>query len=107
MRPVLVVQADGLNRHSPTVIIVIITSQLKKMKMRTHLILPWISGLHKTSAVFAEKMREIDKSRLISYCGSVSENFMKEVDRSLKAALGIGCKSRTGRSSRRKGRHNR
>jgi len=49
-------------------------------------------------------MREIDKSRLISYCGSVSEAFMKEVDRSLKAALGIGHKSRPGRSVRRKGR---
>ena len=104
MRPVLIVQDNGLNRHSPTVIVVIITSQLKKMKMRTHLILPWVRGLPKTSAVFAEKMREIDKTRLISYCGSVSEAFMKEVDRSLKAAVGIGHKSRSGRSVRRKGR---
>lgn len=105
VRPVLIVQEDDLNRNSPTVIVVIITSQLKKMKMRTHLLLPWIRGLPKQSAVFAEKIREIDKSRLLSYCGNVSEEFMKEVDRTLKAALGIGYKAsvkRRKKSRRRK-----
>ena len=89
IRPVLIVQDDGLNMNSPTVIILIITSKLKKMDMRTHLMLPRVCGLPKQSAVFAEKMREIDKSRLISYCDRVNESFMKQVDRAMKSALGM------------------
>ena len=73
IRPVLIVQDDDLNLRSPTVIILVITSKLKKMNMRTHLLLPRVKGLPRQSAVFAEKIREIDRSRLLSYCGSVSE----------------------------------
>jgi len=101
IRPVLIVQANGLNRNSPTVIVVIITSQLKKMKMRTHVMLPDLEGLPKASAAFTEKMREIDKSRLLKYCDSVDEGFMKTIDRSLKAALGLGHRNR-GRLRRRR-----
>lgn len=89
IRPVLIVQDDDLNLRSPTVIILVITSKLKKMNMRTHLLLPRVKGLPRQSAVFAEKIREIDRSRLLSYCGSVSEEFMRQVDRSVKAALGM------------------
>lgn len=89
IRPVLIVQDDDLNLRSPTVIILVITSKLKKMNMRTHLLLPRVKGLPRQSAVFAEKIREIDRSRLLSYCDSVSEEFMRQVDRSVKAALGM------------------
>lgn len=85
----LIVQDDDLNLKSPTVIILVITSKLKKMNMRTHLLLPRVKGLPRQSAVFAEKIREIDRSRLLSYCGSVSEEFMRQVERSVKAALGM------------------
>ena len=92
IRPVLIVQSDRINKKSPTVIVVIITSKLKKMYMATHLYLPRVRGLRRKSAVFCEKMREIDTSRLLTYCDSVSEKFMKRVDRGMKAALDIGYK---------------
>lgn len=104
IRPVLIVQDDNLNLKSPTVIILVITSKLKKMNMRTHLLLPRVKGLPRQSAVFAEKIREIDRLRLLSYCGSVSEEFMRQVDRSVKAALGMRQKNqywpRKGRTRR-------
>ena len=63
--------------------------------------LPDLEGLPKASAAFTEKMREIDKSRLLKYCDSVDEGFMKTIDRSLKAALGLGHRNR-GRLRRRR-----
>ena len=40
MRPVLIVQNDVGNRHSPTVIVAAITSKMHKAKLPTHIELP-------------------------------------------------------------------
>ena len=58
VRPVLIVQNDTGNRHSPTVIAAAITSQTGKAKLPTHIELSARSyGLPKDSVVLLEQIR--------------------------------------------------
>jgi len=71
IRPVIVIQNDTGNRYSPTVIVLPITSELKKINMPTHCILhkSLKNGLAVNSMVLAEQIRVIDKSRLLEPIG--------------------------------------
>ncbi|MBE6002426.1 MAG: type II toxin-antitoxin system PemK/MazF family toxin, partial [Sarcina sp.] len=71
---------------SPTIIIAILTSQIKKERMDPHVILPKVKGLWKSSMVCAEQRRTIDKSRLIRYCCTLDESTMKEITRACHKA---------------------
>ena len=65
VRPVLIIQNDVGNRHSPTVICAAITSQMNKAKLPTHVELDSQKyALVKDSVVLLEQLRTIDKTRL-------------------------------------------
>ncbi len=62
VRPVLIVQNDTGNRHSPTVIAAAITSQTGKAKLPTHIELAARQfGLPKDSVILLEQIRTLDK----------------------------------------------
>ena len=87
-RPVLIVQNDIGNEHSPTTIIVPLTSAYKSV-LGTHTVIEKRYGLLKTSIVLAEQIRTIDVCRLSTYVGTVDDNKMKEVNRALKVSLDL------------------
>ena len=59
------------NTHSPTVIIVPITSRVHtKAKLPTHTEVGSFEGLDKNSLILAEQIRTIDKRRLENYIGN-------------------------------------
>ena len=65
VRPVLIVQNEIGNRHSPTVIAAAITSRLDKARLPTHInIRAADTGLAKDSVVLLEQIRTLDKHRL-------------------------------------------
>ena len=70
IRPVLILQNDRNNRHSPTTIVAAMTGQ-KKKRQRTHVTVSGC-GLAKTTLVLLEQVRTIDKSRLRDYIGTLS-----------------------------------
>ena len=88
-RPVLVIQNNLGNKHSPTVIVLAITSRFhKKRHLPTHV--PIESGdLSKNSIALAEQVRTIDKSRLIHYVGRASRETMDFIDNALKVSMGV------------------
>ena len=88
-RPVLIIQNNLGNKHSPTVIVLAITSRFhKKRHLPTHV--PIESGdLSKDSIALAEQVRTIDKSRLIHYVGRASRETMDFVDNALKVSMGV------------------
>ena len=89
-RPVLIVQNDMGNRHSPTVIAAAITSQTGKTKLPTHIDLPGSSaGLSKDSIVLLEQIRTIDKKRLREHMGCLSEALMDQVDAAIAVSFGL------------------
>ncbi len=90
IRPVLVIQNDIGNKYSPTVIVAAVTSQINKSKLPTHLELDAKEfGLSKDSVVLLEQVRTIDKSRLREKVCHLDENFMWQIDKSLRVSLGL------------------
>lgn len=71
VRPVIIIQNDIGNKYSPTVLILPITSEIKKENMPTHCVIhkSFKNGLKVDSMVMAEQIRVIDKSRLLDYIG--------------------------------------
>lgn len=75
IRPVVVIQNDVGNKFSPTVIVLPITSEIKKENLPTHYILHKTNknGLDVDSMVLAEQIRVIDKSRLLDRVGFLDD----------------------------------
>ncbi len=89
-RPVLIVQNDTGNRHSPTVIAAAITSQVGKARLPTHITVPGIeAGLSKDSVILLEQIRTLDKRRLREHMGRLSEEQMSRVDQALEVSFGL------------------
>lgn len=84
-RPWLIVQNDVGNRHSPTTIVVPLTSKLKRMEMPTHVIVTG-KGI-KASMVECEQVRVIDKSHVKKCICTLSPQVMSYVDKALKNAF--------------------
>lgn len=91
IRPVLIVQNDVGNRHSPTVIAAAITSQHEKTKLPTHISIEGHScGLSRDSIVLLEQMRTIDKRRLKERMGELDKKSMNSIDNAISVSLGLG-----------------
>ncbi len=91
IRPVLVIQNDIGNHHSPTVIAAAITGYVKGKHQPTHVRLKGAAcSLFRDSTVLLEQLRTLDKSRLGEYMGSVGKDKMKEVDAALNVSVGLG-----------------
>lgn len=86
IRPVITTQSNFLNKKSPTVIVAVITSELKKVNLDTHILLPSLKGLPLRSMVCTEQRFTIDKQRLLKYCCSVPAPVMEEVTRACRKA---------------------
>ena len=90
IRPVLIVQNDMGNKHSPTVIAAAITSQHAKSNLPTHINLnAKKSGLSKNSVVLLEQIRTLDKKRLKEKMGCLDYYVMNQVDRALSISFGL------------------
>lgn len=90
IRPVLIVQNDLGNQHSPTTIVACITGQLSKAKLPTHVDLPGKeNGLAKHSVVLAEQLRTIDKTRLKEKICTLDKAVLDRVDYAMKISLGL------------------
>ena len=90
VRPVLIVQNDVGNQHSPTVIAAAITSSRSKAPLPTHIALQGgQSGLTRDSIVLLEQMRTIDKRRLREKMGAVDESLMRQVDEAISISLAL------------------
>ena len=91
IRPVLIVQNDVGNKHSPTVIAAAITSQTNKTRLPTHIELTGQTcGLSRDSVVLLEQIRTIDKKRLKEHMGHIDERLMNRIDGALAVSFGLG-----------------
>lgn len=90
IRPVLVIQNDVGNRHSPTVIVLAVTGQVNKARLPTHVPVPADgNGLQKDSVILAEQIRTLDKRRLRERIGTLPPEIMEKVGEALKISLGF------------------
>lgn len=88
IRPVLVIQNDTGNKHSPTTIVAAITSKEEKAKLPTHVEVG-SCGVERKSLALLEQIRTIDKSRLIKYVGELDGATVKEINEAISISLGL------------------
>ena len=90
VRPVVIVQNDVGNKHSPTVIAAAITSKTTKAKLPTHIeVYADENGLNRNSVILLEQIRTIDKKRLREKMGHLQKETMKQVDDAINISFGL------------------
>lgn len=88
-RPVVIIQNDVGNKHSPTVIVATITTKNKKNGFPTHVHISAQEGMPRNSIVMLEQIRTIDKQRLREFICCLSEETMAKVDKALEISLAL------------------
>lgn len=90
VRPVVIVQNDTGNKHSPTVICAAITSKMNKAKLPTHVELDATKyGIVKDSVILLEQVRTMDKSRLKEKVCHLDDDVLKKIDKALLISLAL------------------
>ena len=90
MRPVVILQNDRGNRHSPTVIAAAVTSRTTKAPLPTHISVEKNAyGLLKDSVILLEQVRTLDKRRLKEKVGHLTDEVMREVDGAIEISFGL------------------
>jgi len=90
IRPVLIIQNDISNKHSPVTIIAAITSKMFNKEFPTNVFVSKKdSKLDKDSNVLLNQVRTIDSSRLIKRISSLDNFIMNQVDKSLRVSLSL------------------
>ena len=88
IRPVLIVQNDIGNKHSPTVICAAITSKMNKAKLPTHIELDSAKyDMDKDSVILLEQLRTIDKKLLKDKVCHLDQEIMEKVNKGLRISL--------------------
>lgn len=88
IRPVLIIQNDTGNKHSPTVIVAAITSKMNKAKLPTHIELSANDyDIVKDSVILLEQLRTIDKKRLKDKVCHLEGDIMSKVNQALLVSL--------------------
>ena len=85
VRPVLIIQNDVGNKHSPTVICAAITSRMNKAKLPTHVELS-----ARDCDMMKEQLRTIDKQRLREKICHLDGDLLDQVNDALKVSLELG-----------------
>lgn len=90
VRPVVIVQNDVGNKHSPTVIAAAITSRTEKSRLPTHIdVMADRFGLAKDSVILLEQVRTIDKKRLKEKMGHLEDETMEKVNNAISVSFGL------------------
>ncbi|MFI3170864.1 MAG: type II toxin-antitoxin system PemK/MazF family toxin [Eubacteriales bacterium] len=90
IRPVLIIQNNVGNKHSPTVICAAITSKMNKAKLPTHVeISSSRYGIVKNSVILLEQLRTIDKKRLRDLVCRTDNELMNKVNEALTTSLDL------------------
>ena len=88
VRPVIIIQNDTGNKHSPTVICAAITSRMNKAKLPTHVELDSTKcDIVKDSVILLEQLRTIDKKRLKDKVCHLDREIIEKVDKALLISL--------------------
>lgn len=88
IRPVLIIQNDVGNKHSPTVICAAITSKMNKAKLPTHVELDSRKyDMVKDSVILLEQLRTIDKRRLKDKVCHLDDDILVQVNMALNISL--------------------
>ena len=88
IRPVLIIQNNVGNRHSPTVICAAITARINNANRPTHIEISTKDyQIVKNSVILLEQIRTIDKQRLKEFVCHIDTGMMRKVDEAIRISL--------------------
>ena len=87
-RPAVIIQNQIGNTYSPNLIVAFLTSQIKRLEMKTHVPITWYEGL-RPSMIQTEQLATIDKSAVLGYITHLREEDIVRLNRALKVSLGL------------------
>lgn len=89
LRPVIIV-GNGLQcKYGPIITVIPITSKVAKKRLMTQTLLINEIGLNRESMAMAEQITTISKDKLVSYIGRLRKETIKEIDKTIDAALAL------------------
>lgn len=86
-RPVVILSGNLLNEHLSVVIVVPLTSQIKKYKGNPILIPSKLNGLKKESEMLIFHIRSVSKDRLVEKMGSIGPSQLEQALKTLTDIL--------------------
>lgn len=90
-RPCLIIQNNNGNTYSPTVIVVPITTKIKKTYMPVHVIVEkGVCSNKDREMILCECILTISKEQIINHLRTFDSEIMQRVDKALEVSLGIG-----------------
>lgn len=88
-RPVVIIQNNTGNRHSPTVIVAAITSKWLNKTQPTHYNIEAGYGLELPSTILLEQLRTLDKRRLEKFVGRLPKRHLQGLNHALAVSVGL------------------
>lgn len=92
-RPVLIIQNNKGNKHSPNLIVLPLTSKNPKRLLPTHVQIKKkdYKGLKKDSIVLVDQWKTISKQRIVEPCPLtiLNQEHMKKVEESVKVSVAL------------------
>ena len=99
IRPVVVLQNDKGNKHSPTLIVATITSKSRKKRtLPTHVIFK-MDDLPFESVVQLEQITTIDKKQLLNFVSQMPQSAMNRVDEAIRVSLSLNKQKTEGKQN--------
>lgn len=90
VRPVVIVQTDRANPHSPHTIIVPFTTRIQQKMLPSHVFVPaGEGGLTQDSIALCEQIRVMDHGRLLARLGDLPTARMQQVSDALRVILDL------------------
>ena len=86
IRPVVIIQNEMGNKHSPTVLVAPISTKKDKI-LPTHILVKQFDKIRHDSIVLLEQIRVLDKSRLKGYLGILDNETIEQVNEAIKISF--------------------
>ena len=89
LRPVIIVGNNLQGKYGPVITVIPITSKISTKRLMTQTLLINEIGLNRESMAMAEQITTISKDKLVSYIGRLRKETIKEIDKTIDAALAL------------------
>ena len=89
IRPVIIFQNNNISQYSSTIIIIPLTTNLRRAELPSCVLIPPESnGLIENSVALCHQIRVIDRKRIIKKIGKINNNILFEIETTLLLTLG-------------------
>lgn len=89
IRPAIILQNNKGNRFSSTLIVVPLTTEIKKINLPVHVLLGKSDDLPQPMMVLCEQITTVDKSQVLNCFGQLSSRPMAQVEEAVDISLAL------------------